>query len=182
MKIDINDYQDPLKMEFLMSVKAEMEGLEIQRTRISDILSKYLVHDAGYYMIILRRIYREIEKKSAQDSRVANLKGKYKNLCKKIKMRDHFEHKAKSNAQADKQLLTRLGIINKEVSGNIRIHCSVIKNSDSIFIVSEDLEWDMAKDHQTFIQMVDGYINLYPFNPNGNTLSKKKKKHLRIAP
>jgi hypothetical protein len=163
MIIDISKCKDKSKYEFLIEIKNHIDGLELQRSRIYASSDISAVHDAGYYMILLRRIYREIEKMAEHDSRVANLKGKYRNLYPKIKIRDDFEHTVKKMAQIDRKTLIELGITCKESSGNIFIQTSVCKNADSILIISGDNLWDMSCDHQAFLNMVAEYVKLYPF-------------------
>lgn len=161
MEISSEDFQNPEKMKFLMKIKNFIHGLELQRSRIYESLS--IVHDAGYYMILLRRLYREIEEIAKCDSRIANLKGKNKDLYKKIKMRDDFEHGVEKDAQLDKEILIDLGIISKNFSGNIRIQTSVHRKGDSISLISGNILWDMLRDHQIFLKMVKEFANLYPF-------------------
>ena len=124
MKINIEDLQDLDKMKFLMKIKNNMDGLELQRSRISASSGISAIHDVDYYMILLRRLYREIEETAKSDSRIANLKGKNKYLFLKIKMRDDFEHNVKKDAQIDNKILIDRGITNKESFENIRIQTS----------------------------------------------------------
>jgi hypothetical protein len=50
------------------------------------------LHDADFYFILLRRLYRIVEEEAKINSRVANLKGQYRDLYPKIHIRDHVEH------------------------------------------------------------------------------------------
>lgn len=163
MEITSKDLQDQEKMKFLIKIKNSIDGLELQRSRICASSGISAVHDAGYYMILLRRLYREIEEIAKCDSRIANLKGKNKGLYQKIKMRDDFEHGVEEEVQLDKEILIDLGIISKESSGNIRIQASVHRKGDSISIISGNILWDMSQDHQTFLKMVTEFVSLYPF-------------------
>jgi hypothetical protein len=163
MEITSKDLQDQGKMKFLMKIKNSIDGLELQRSRICASSGISAVHDAGYYMILLRRLYREIEEIAKCDSRIANLKGKNKGICQKIKMRDDFEHGVEKDVQLDKEILIDLGISSKESSGNVRIQTSVYKKGDSISIISGNILWDMSQDHQIFLKMVTEFVSLYPF-------------------
>lgn len=177
MEICIKDLHDQEKMQFLMEIKNCIDGIELQRSRICAFQTA--VHDAGYYMILVRRLYRKIEEKASCDSRVANFKGKHKGLCSKIKMRDDFEHDVINNLQLDKETLVGLGIISKESSGNIQIHTSVHKNRGSITIISGNIQWDMKQDHQAFLKMIEGFVNLYPFkNTVQQQSSSSKQKNI----
>ena len=146
--------QDNEKLKFLNEINQNINALQLQHSRIHTQRTK--VHDADFYMILLRRFYRKIEKNATSDSRVANLKGKYKNLCIKIKMRDDFEHGVKKDNQLEKKQLIDLGIINKKFSGTVQIQISVLKNS----IVSGNIRWNLTKDHQTFVKMMKEFVSL----------------------
>lgn len=163
MKINVEDFQDQMKMKFLLKIKKWIYGLELQLLRISAPSNDSAVHDAGYHMILLRRLYREIEERAKCDSRVANLKGKNKELCQKIKMRDDFEHGVEKDAQMDKEILVGLGILCKESAGNFRIQTSIFKKGDSISIISGKIIWDMLLDHQAFLKMINEFVSFYPF-------------------
>lgn len=169
MNINIDDLQDPEKMRFLMKMKTSMDGLEIQRSRIYDPAGK---HDAGYYMIFLRRLYREIEETAKSDSRIANLKGKNKHLYPKIKIRDDFEHNVEKDLQIDKKILVDRGIISKDSDGNIQIQTSLSRKGSSILIISGDQCWDLEKDHQDFCEIIEKYLKLYPFHSEKNQNKK----------
>lgn len=163
MEFNSKDLQDQEKIKFLMKMKNFIDGLELQRSRICASSGISAVHDAGYYMILLRRLYREIEEIAKRDSRIANLKGTNKGLYQKIKMRDDFEHGVKKDVQLDRKILIDLGIIGRESSGNVQIQTSVHKKGDSISIISGDVVWDMSQDHQIFLKMVTEFVSLYPF-------------------
>ena len=85
------------KMRFASEMESEIRGLDFQRNRIFEFSHNNgpeipkPTHDADFYMVLLRRLYRCIEKEQ-HDSRVGNLKGKFNGIHKKIKIRDHYEH------------------------------------------------------------------------------------------
>ena len=82
------------KMDFASDIESEIRGLDFQRERIlefspdNETNSPKPTHDADFYMVLLRRLYRRIEAAAKHDSKVANLKGKSSELCEKIKIRD----------------------------------------------------------------------------------------------
>ena len=127
MKINIQDLQDQEKMKFLMEMEeARVDGLELQCLRIYASSSISNVHDEGFYFILLRRIYREIENR-VSDSRVANFKGQHKEFFKKLKIRDHFEHNVKPQSQLEFARLSELGI-SCEPGASVNIRTSTGKN------------------------------------------------------
>ncbi|MCI0381573.1 MAG: hypothetical protein L0207_00765 [Chlamydiae bacterium] len=160
-------------IKFQEKIKVSLQSLEIQRSRIFDPSSKCPLHDVDFYLIILRRLYRQIEDLSTHDSRVANFKGKNAKLFQKILLRDDFEHGPKELIpQLSKEKLSQLGIIDAKSKINLTIiKCLKIKK-DSIIIFSGDKTWDLKKDHENFIQVIDEFISLYPYKRNLN-LPKK---------
>ncbi len=74
MKINFKDLQDQNKMEFLSGIDNCIKEIELKRSRIYALSKNSAMHDAGYYMILLRRLYRKIEEITEYNSRVANLK------------------------------------------------------------------------------------------------------------
>lgn len=56
MEFSSKDLQDQEKMKSLMKIKNFIDGLELQRSRICASSGISAVHDAGYYMILLRRL------------------------------------------------------------------------------------------------------------------------------
>ena len=79
------------KMLFQHEIESKLNSLEFQRERILNTPHKELwekkispVHDVDFYVILLRRLFRQIENTATYDSRVANLKGKNTDLVKKI--------------------------------------------------------------------------------------------------
>ena len=91
------DKKEIAKNIYISGINSKLERLEFQRSRILPFDYKNLKanpgHDADFYMVLLRRLYREVEELSKIDSRVANLKGTYGKTVKKLKIRDHYEHK-----------------------------------------------------------------------------------------
>ncbi|MFH1694651.1 MAG: hypothetical protein ABH880_02775 [Patescibacteria group bacterium] len=151
----MNDFQE--KMIFQSGIEAEINGLNFQRERIftkpepnQDGIRVSPVHDADFYMILLRRLYRAIEKAAQYDSRIANLKGKYRELTKKIKIRDHFEH------EVDMETIPAL-------DGGIKVVTSVMINPTSPHIISGDQRWLLNEDHERFISLVKEFAELFPF-------------------
>jgi hypothetical protein len=155
------------KFLYVMTMETEVNGLIFQLERIlkkssHERLGKISpVHDVDFYLILLRRLLRKLEEVAKTDSRVANLKGKHKELFKKIKIRDHFEH------GIDFETLPSVG--NKEFPGikvgsGTKIATSLIGN----LIVSGDLHWDLFKDHTEFIDVILKMVDLYPYNKENN--------------
>ena len=87
------------KMRFVSDVQSEVVALDFQRDRVLSGGSSALpagvcpTLDADFYMVLLRRLFRRIEAVQ-HDSRVANLKGKFPDLHRKIKIRDHHIYHA----------------------------------------------------------------------------------------
>jgi len=161
MTTNIEDLRNPEKMTFLCEIENDLGGLELQRSRVYE--NRHAVHDAGYYMILLRRLYRKIEDAAKRSSHVANFKGKFIKLFLKIKIRDDFEHGVKKDSLIDKKILIDYGIVSENSSGDIRIQTSVLRRDDSICIVSDDKYWDLGNDHQSFCKIIEEFIGLYPY-------------------
>lgn len=141
-----------------------MTSLDLQLSRICEDSGASL-HDADFYMVLLRRIWRILEETAKINSRVANLKGKYRKLYQKIKIRDHFEHKDKDMiVPSDKELLVKTGVLSKESKGNIQIQICLVKGKDSISIISGARSWDIKNDHQIFCELIKEFIKLFPFD------------------
>ena len=144
-------------MKFLMTIKYHIDGLELQRSRIYHPSSKDQNHDSDYYMILIRRVYREIENAASMDSRIANLKGKYKDLLAKIKIRDHFEHNVETKIPLGIEKAISLGLADADSIGKIYVKTCVVQKNDSFSIVSGNIEWDLSKDHPTFIEAAEKF-------------------------
>jgi hypothetical protein len=158
------------KAMFLSEINSGLNGLEFQRDRIFKPQSNgniriSPVHDADFYVVLLRRLYRRVEETAGYDSRVANLKGKYKNLLEKIKIRDHFEHGVdlEKLPSTDATQLPQLKFSVAAAIANIKIVTSVFINKDSAYIVSGNFKWDLYQDHETFIGLIRETTALYPF-------------------
>lgn len=145
------------KLIFNSDIEKKLKCLELQRDRVMNYQphqndQDFLLpnHDADFYMVLLRRLYREIEKIAGTDSRVAHLKGQYKQLWPKIKIRDHFEHKVNVDELAS-------------IAPGIKIIRGVVINKTNPYIISGNQMWQLNDDHNTFIEMVQKMIKLYPF-------------------
>lgn len=160
--LSANKNIDPIELQFtklrdetVSEFRSLLDRLNFQRQRILEpfdpdgFMSK-ANHDADFYMVILRRIYRIIESLAISDSRVANLKGKHSGLFCKIKIRDHFEH------EIDYEKLPF-------ISPGVKVSCCVIINKSSAKIISGDKEWHLNNDHNQFIKVVEEVQNLYPY-------------------
>ena len=163
-------------IEFTMKIKKIISGLDLQRVRIFNYSTK--IHDVDYYTILLRRAYRIIEYYATKDSRVANLKGKNKNLLKKIKLRDHFEHEVKSESRLSNKKLSDFRIVSPDSHLNINITTSIVQTNNSFSILSGDIIWDLSEDHLAFIKILDEFIKLYPFQ-NKHVCKKTSYKQLK---
>ena len=138
-----NEKENPL---FFYEMVSQISRLEYQKDRIFKELKNQsynpefilAIHEADYYMVLLRRIYREIEKLTRHDSEVANFKGRNINLVKKIKIRDHFEH----------------GVDFSKINGSFKIVTSIMDNK----IVSGNFVWNLQEDHQKFIEMINDML------------------------
>ncbi len=159
--------QDREKLLFEHDIQSKINGLNFQRERIYNTPHKELwerkvspVHDVDFYLIILRRLYRYIEKISSSDSRVANLKGKNKDLFTKIRIRDHFEHGVNLE-ELSPTLISNLphGTISAPPGSSVKITTSLMNN----VIVSENFQWDLNIDHDSFIKIIEEFTSLYPF-------------------
>jgi hypothetical protein len=150
MKNGIPDFLFPFTIEL------RIKALDFQRGRIFNISSPQeffsghgAVHDADYYMVLVRRLYREIENYQ-YDSRVANLKGRYKDLYKKMKIRDDFEH----GVDYEKVI---------PISPGMTFVSSVILDKVNPRIVSGAQEWFLNEDHENFKKMLMEFAGLHPF-------------------
>jgi hypothetical protein len=151
------DRRDIDKRRFISGIESDIEKLDFQHKRIFEFSLKTCGNpDADYYMILLRRLYRIIESEQ-HDSRVGNLKGKFSNIHKKIKIRDHFEHEV----DLDNFPHASQGII---VIGGVVI------NKTNPHIISGNQKWLLNEDHEKFKDLMRKFANLYPF------ASKPKKK------
>lgn len=142
------------RMRFVSEIQSEIVSLDFQRDRIMQPQNSQRTmvkptHDADFYMVLLRRLYRRIEE-AQHDSRVANLKGKFSGLHKKIKIRDHFEHEV----DLDNFPQYAPGIV---IVGGLVI------NGDQSHIVSGDRKWFLFADHDQFKKLLADFANFYPF-------------------
>jgi len=138
----------------LSDAEKDISKINFQKERILNAFKKgykrqwILHHDADFYFILIRRLYRQIETESVTISKVANLKGKYKDLFKKIKIRDSYEHNEDLNLP----------------SSNLKIVNSVMVNLTSGKITMKVLSgiyvWDLAADHEQFLKAFSEYIQL----------------------
>ena len=155
------------KMRFVSEIESEIRDLDFQHKRIfefspnNDPERPKPTHDADFYMVLLRRLYRRIENEQ-HDSRVGNLKGKLHGIHEKIKIRDHYEHD-----------------INYEtfphITPGIMIVGGVVINGANSYIVSGNQKWLLNEDHEKFKNLLSEFAKLYPFAP------KPKQKQSRIC-
>ena len=145
------------KMRFSSGIESEIRGLDFQRERILEGSPENETfgtpgpgHDADFYMVILRRLYRRIHETAKHDARVANLKGKFSALCKKIKIRDHYEHEVD---------LEKLPVI----PPGFKILTTVLINPTKPRIMSGDMEWLLKDDHEEFNKLLGRFVKLFPF-------------------
>jgi len=159
-------------MLFQHDIKSKLNSLEFQRERILNTSHEEFrkkkvspIHDVDFYVILLRRLFRQLEDVATYDSRIANLKGKNTSLIKKIKIRDDFEHGVDlENMQSIDIASLPSGTISAPPGTNIKITTSLMNNH----IVSGDLKWDLEDDHIAFIKLMNDFFNLYPFNSKPN--------------
>ncbi|MBP8973980.1 MAG: hypothetical protein KBH93_08885 [Anaerolineae bacterium] len=148
------------KYEIASNIDQGLEGLEIQRARVlrasQDITqnpeASYSVapnHDADFYLVLLRRMYRVLENTAKENSRVANLKGQYKDLYPKIKMRDHSEH------------MGILDIPPIREGSPIIVKLVIVINENRVTIVSGDQEWNLDTDHGRFVELMRKFLALW---------------------
>jgi len=175
------------KDEFLSRIESELNRLEFQHSRIfENSTSISPMHDADFYIVLLRRLYRQLEKVAGYDSRVANLNGEYRDLVVKIKIRDHFEH------EIDLEKLQSTDVTGFPefknyvfpAIANVKIVTSVFINKDSAFIMSGNFKWDLYKDHKMFINLIKKFASFYPFSKNklmANINLRKFKKYLGVV-
>ena len=160
---------------FLSDANSKINGLDFQLTRIfsGPPMPRGVspVHDVDHYVVLLRRVYREIEKQSRIDSRVANLKGKYGELVKRIKIRDHFEH------GFDFETLPAVNPISNphlQIGSGVKIATSLIGQT----IISGSFAWKLPEDHVEFKKMFDEYVRLFPFVKMNSGRPRQVKKSL----
>lgn len=151
------------KSDFERDIEDSLNRVDIQRKRILASIQNikrqplergYLKpqHDVDFYFILLRRLYRVLEEKAREDSRAANLKGKYNNLYAKIKIRDHSEH------WIDWKKFPSIS-----PGSPIKVKLSVIINKSGNFVQSGNQKWDLEKDHKLFVELFEKLTKLYPF-------------------
>jgi hypothetical protein len=147
-------------------VEKLLERLEIQRERVLSSAQEMLdnppnkpaidpLHDADFYFVLLRRLYRIVQSEAKANSRVANLKGKYQDLYDKVKMRDHTEHPPGWEKLQDDFPSLHPG-------SAIKVVWSIIVNKDGVFITSGDQRWDFDKDHKRFLELFKKFLELQP--------------------
>ncbi|MFH1533474.1 MAG: hypothetical protein ABID64_00910 [Nitrospirota bacterium] len=146
------DRKDIAKERFILEIESDIEKLDFQHQRIFEFFPKSTL-DADFYMILLRRLYRRIEDKQ-YDPRVANLKGKFKNLHKKIKIREHYEH---FKIEDYKNL--------PQAASGVVIACGVLINDTNQYIESGNQKWHLNDDHEKFKNSLREFAKLYPFAP-----------------
>lgn len=145
-----DDKKDIAKMRFALEIGSDIKKLEFQRKRIFEFFLDTPGNlDADFYMILLKRSYRRIVDEQ-HDSRVANLKGEFLGLHKKIQMRNDFEH----GVNLETFPHTRPGII--AVGG-------VVINDTNPHIVSGNQQWLLNEDHERFKELMKKFAELYPF-------------------
>ena len=149
--------QEIEKMRFTSKIESETRNLDFQRKRILepfDINNPERPspgHDADFYMILLRRLYRRIENEQ-HDSRVANLKGKFKGIHKKIMIRNDYEH------GVDLETFPH-------AAPGIIIITGLVINDTNPHIISGNQQWLLNEDHEKFKKLLSEFAKLYPFNP-----------------
>lgn len=147
--------QEIEKMRFVFEIESEIRDLDFQRKRIFEFLPDNNsarpkpTHDADFYMVLLRRLYRRIERER-HDSRVGNLKGKFKGIHKKIKIRDDYEHDI--NYETFPQITPGIMIVG-----------GVVMNKTNAHIVSGNQKWLLNEDHENFKKLLSEFAELYPF-------------------
>lgn len=157
------------KLLFLSEIESGIKRLDFQRKRILEWNFKNnfnginVNHDADFYMILLRRLFRRIENIARRDSRVANLKGKFSYLYKKIKIRDHFEHEI--DYKKIPQIYPGSGIIC--IGG-------VVINKTNPHIISGDQKWLLNEDHENFKELLKEFISFFPFITKTKTKIKER--------
>lgn len=149
--------QEIEKMRFASEIESEIRDLDFQRKRIFEFFPNNdperpkPTHDADFYMVLLRRLYRRIEN-AQHDSRVGNLKGKFNGIHKKIKIRDHYEHDI--NYEKFPQITPGIIIVG-----------GVVINKENPHIVSGNQKWLLNEDHEKFKNLISEFVKLYPFAP-----------------
>lgn len=157
---------DREKILFEHEIQSKISGLNFQRERIFNRDNKELwnrkvspIHDVDFYLIILNRLRRELISKKT-DPRVENILNENKSLIDRIEVRHDFEHPTK-----DKMVPTDLstlppGTISGPDGTSAVVFTSLLKN----VIVSGDFRWDLKKDHDDFLIILQEFTKLYPFN------------------
>lgn len=150
-----SDENEIEKIRFMSGIESEIKGLDLQHKRIfefspnNDPDSPKPTHDADFYMVLLRRLYRQIEDEQ-HDSRVGNLKGKFEGIHKKIKIRDHFEH------EIDYETFPH-------ITPGVMVVGGLVINETNPHIVSGNQTWLLNEDHKKFKNLMLEFANLYPF-------------------
>jgi len=120
-------------------------------------LAESVNHDLSYYVVLLRRFYRQINLLSKIDKDIAKLKNDNTDFLEKIWIRDHFEHNLNVSAVPSVTLIPSItvvrGLILNPKKEGIGVH---------IKVESGDIKWDMDKDHADFIKIAMQVIELCP--------------------
>lgn len=140
-----------IKRRNVAEVESMIRSLEFQKERIlnQEVLNQNVkpTHDADFYMVILRRLFRTIEKKAKIDSSIANLKGKFQHLYEKIKIRDHFEH------EVDYENIPH-------ASPGIIVIGGLVINKTNPHIISGDKKWLLIDDHESMIDLMNQFLQI----------------------
>lgn len=149
LKTTRNDVEYALKSLLIQRARVVRAARKLTTNKGSD----YLSHDLHYYFVMARKIYGFIQEAAKNNSKVANLKGnkKYRDLYKKVKIRDHYEHPPRD---LDKF---------PSISPQLKTIRSVAVNKNEIVIHSGDQTWNMSTDHKRFRELIGEFLGAANF-------------------
>lgn len=145
-------------MEFENDFRSFIDRLELQKERILTIPHRG-VHDADFYTMILRRIYRRFGLLGARNKEIARILDKDKVYFNKIRIRDDFDKPEKVSKERTIEIKKLpKGFIHGE--GQVSMFTSVLIKDDNAFIVSGEFIWNLNEDHKKLLSIVDKVINI----------------------
>jgi hypothetical protein len=161
----------------IIRLKSLLARLEAQRARIRNNPSADNVggthitasHDADFYTILLRRVYRKINKLGEEITNIKNIRDENKSFLEKIWIRDHFDHVEADNWEVIKELgPSKVGHLEAyknsivPMIANVTIVASVIEDK----IISGPYEWDLEKDHAQLNKIVEDTVLILEAEPD----------------
>lgn len=151
-------------------------GLKVQKTRIQNNPKMILIdnvpitstHDADFYTIILRRVYRKIDKLAKELPEINKIHSENSEFFEKIRIRDHFDKMESSNWE-DVEKIGESNVDHLKTFQNaifpaiakVIILPMVIENK----IISGPYEWDLEIDHTKLLKITNDVIAILKKTP-----------------